>query len=546
MKPSSSIVFLGTLCICIFFSASTHAQVWERTYQKSLYQNVFELKEAYDNGIIILGATTRGGLGMGWIIKTDVNGNMLWDKVIGSYGWDHWFVQGIDKTPDGGLIFVGSTDTLNPAFNMADPFIMKLNACGDPEWCRIYTPGDDMNDHGVKIIAMPDNTYTALFVLYMNGQENRSVWLYHLDNTGNILWEQSYQQNDPHVRADSYQQLFITPDNKYLITGSCYLQEAMYDTIFRDRPTLILADFSGESVWELPWHNTLGYSGEGYQSVYDGINIYSVVSEYDNVPLPDTLFTAPGLIKTKITGIPVSSKKLVNNFAYGEASTITKVSNDSLFIGTHFCSRNAHCTLSVLNVDTLGNIRKEKRLNYHSGYAEDALFTHDRKYLITTEVDSGIFYPIKLWKLNENLDFDSIYTRPMTYDSLCPHAILSGPIFPQCDIVEGIHKSAINTDRIKMFIYPNPGFETITIQIPECLQKQTETANFKVTTVIYKRTKELRLQVFDLFGKLIKDWKIKPDSQTVTMNVSSWNSGIYYFRLTYGNTEVAIEKFVKQ
>ncbi|MBN1198242.1 MAG: hypothetical protein JXA23_02740, partial [Bacteroidales bacterium] len=31
-------------------------------------------------------------------------------------------------------------------------------------------------------------------------------------------------------------------------------------------------------------------------------------------------------------------------------------------------------------------------------------------------------------KVNSDLEYDSIYTQPFTYDSLCPHPIISTPV----------------------------------------------------------------------------------------------------------------------
>ena len=97
-----------------------------------------------------------------------------------------------------------------------------------------------------------------------------------------------------------------------------------------------------------------------------------------------------------------------------------------------------------------------------------------------------------------------------------------------------------------MLIYPNPGSEIIKIRMPECIQKQSETEHFKVLTVFHKWTKDLELQVFDIFGKQLSRQTITPGEKEISINVSAWNNGVYYFRLVYGNTAVATEKFVKR
>ena len=527
-----------------FFHCFSYCQVWERTYFTNSRADVQQLKETYDNGFVIASMIPIGDrYKIGWIIKADINGNTLWEKKLGN-GSRGWAVSGIDKTSDGGLILVGSTDTLHNSIHV-NPFILKLDACGNDEWCRIYCPGNEHYDFGQKILSLSDNTYTALFYLWLNEQQLQYPWLYHVDETGSILWEQVYLQSDSLVTPYEIRSLSLTPAKDYIITGTCYTPDSGQVTPFWTRPAIILADSSGEAVWEIPWMNPSQFIGEGFQSIWSRNNVYSAISKYARSP--DTTHSAPCLIKTSGQGTPIISKKIVEGEDYGKATTITRISDSSFLIGGGYVN-NYYSTpnLCAFKVDTMGNVQKERILSHTDYIPMDAILTHDNKYLITANEQVGNNLVIKLWKLNLNLDYDSIYTRPFTYDSLCPHPITSSTLFFQCDVVAGIQESAINTDRVKMLIYPNPGSEIIKIRMPECIQKQSETEHFKVVTVFHKWTKDMELQVFDIFGKQLSRQTIKPDEKEISMNVSAWNNGVYYFRLVYGNTAVATETFVKR
>lgn len=540
-----SLVIEKFLMIIIIFTIShqfSYCQVWERTYVAIPGAEVLQLKESYDKGYEIGASIAYGNrYKIGWIIKTDVNGNMLWEKRLGN-GLREWDLRGIDNTPDGGMVVIGFTDTLS--YTNWNPFIIKLDACGNTEWCRIYCPGNEHFDYGNRIISLADNSFLALFTLWINGQGRESTWLYHLDENGSVIWEQTYFQSDTLITPYWNESLYLTSDDKYLITGTCYTPDSGQVLANYPRPMLILSDSSGEAVWEIPWMNPSHFIGEGFQSIWSGNNFYSAISEYGRSP--DTNAAAPCLIKTTKTGMPAYSKKIVETADYGKASTITMVSDNTLFLGAAYDpGYHVNPTLSAFNIDTLGNVRKEKVLSHTDYIPRDALLTHDKKYLITANDWESNVFVIKIWKLNLNLDFDSIYTRPFTYDSLCPHPITSSTLFFQCDVVAGIQESAINTDRVKILIYPNPGREIIKVRMPECIQKQSETEHFKVLTVFHKWTKDLELQVFDIFGKMVTSQTIKPDEKEILMNIASWNNGVYYFRLVYGNTAVATEKFVK-
>ena len=161
----------------IFFHSISYCQVWERTFNSNPGAVVVQIKESYDEGFFVGSKIPIGNqYRIGWIIKTDVNGNTLWEKKLGN-GTRGWAIWGFDTTADGGLILVGYTDTLNNSINV-NPYILKLDACGNDEWCRIYCPGNEHFDYGRQIVSLSDNSYAALFTLWLNGEENQMPWLF--------------------------------------------------------------------------------------------------------------------------------------------------------------------------------------------------------------------------------------------------------------------------------------------------------------------------------------------------------------------------------
>jgi hypothetical protein len=47
-----------------------------------------------------------------------------------------------------------------------------------------------------------------------------------------------------------------------------------------------------------------------------------------------------------------------------------------------------------------------------------------------------------------------------------------------------------------------------------------------------------------MMGKMVFQQMVKPGEKEVTMDVSLWSPGMYYFRLVYGDTMVAGEKIL--
>jgi len=532
MKTTILLVFLLQ-----FSTLSFYGQEWVRVFYWGNGLIPMQLNEHYDKGYLI-GADylINSFLFTGWIIKTDVNGNTLWHKTIGN-NQTKWTLEGFDNTPDGGLIISGSTDTLDPDWEL--PYVTKLNACGEVEWCHIYETANKPG-YSRSIVTLADGT----FILNLTESIGQRVQLKHLDQNGDIIWEQTYFQEDTLIQVPVQRSIQITWDQKCLITGYCYYPDSGQTIPLWLRPMLVLADSSGEGIWEIPWGYNQPFSynvhGEGYQSLYTPTGIYTSISQYY---WPNAHYT-PTLIKTSLAGDPLSYHDIIDSAAFGHASTLDRIS-DSLFIsGIWYAFGPTNPNLSVVKIDTIGDIKKEKIINHSEYPPKDALITSDNHYLITA-IDYYINkLSIKLWKLDLDLEWAAIDTVPRTYDSLCPYPITSGPVFLQCDVISGIREPALGTEKVKMKVYPNPGRSSITVQMPECIQLQTSTEHLNVTTVFHQWNKDLVLEVFDTWGKKVKEMMITPSKKEINLDVSGWPPGVYLLRLLHKQQAVSTAKLM--
>ena len=499
-----------------------------------------QIRESYDGGYLL--ATNliwSGWERIGQMNKLDINGNIIWTKSFGN-GGVKWHIHGFDQTPDRGLIISGVCDTLDPAWQ--DAFVIKLNACMEPVWCKIFHLGEGA-DYAQKIISLQDNTSIVLFHKISLSPFDITVWLFHLDASGEMIWKQEYLKNDSLSYPDTENALYLTADNKYLITGTCY------STIFGQTdpkwpwPMLILADSSGDGVFEIPWGYKLPFPemvfGEGFQSVQLNAEVFSCISDYH---YPVNFYT-PCLIKTDLTGNPISYHDLIQNTVFGKAHTITKFPDSILFIGVGYSLDTATFYLSVEKTDTIGNILNNKIVSNSSYGPIDAIRSIDNKYLITTMDKINNKFITYLWKLNYDLEYDTIYNQPRRYDSLCPDTIISGTIFPDCDVVVDV-RGSMTKEHCSLHAYPNPAHTKVHIDLPDCIIKETKTTHFTVTSTIYQWHKDLWLQAYDPMGRMVYQQMVKPGEKEVTLNVSTWSRGMYYLRLVYGDTMVASEKII--
>jgi hypothetical protein len=234
---------------------------------------------------------------------------------------------------------------------------------------------------------------------------------------------------------------------------------------------------------------------------------------------------------------------LKDSVEIGKATTIDNYGDSVFFMGVGYKQGGIN-HLSILKTDTIGTIKSEKVLNNKEFYAADALITNDKKYLITSADMIGNRYVIKLWKLKSDLSFDTLYTLPHTYDSLCPHPIVSDTLYPSCDLITGMQESAMNTEKVRMHVFPNPAKGIVHVELPQCIERKTATAHLNVTTVFHRWSGPLYFTACDGFGRLLYQRTVPPGETEFTLDVSGWPAGIVLLRLEYLGTQVATEKIV--
>jgi hypothetical protein len=120
-------------------------------------------------------------------------------------------------------------------------------------------------------------------------------------------------------------------------------------------------------------------------------------------------------------------------------------------------------------------------------------------------------FDIYLWKMNADLEDDTLYTQPMVYDSLCPYQILSDTIDLDCDIfvnLEDIPTKEVYESTIK--ISPNPARDWALLTFPE---------NFK--------NDHIYLTVYNTFGQEVIQKEVTITNNMYTLETSGLPSGLY-------------------
>jgi len=518
------------------------AQNWIRIYGEDRTCWAAKMIESYDHGYIILSQVDPGPTVpqmYAWIIKTDINGNILWNKKIFNPSYYNAY-NDIQHVSDGGWIMVGVTTKEDPLDY--DVSFMKLNACGEKEWCKIFsTPGN--SDYGLKIKEIPEG-YLAL-VKYFKDWEQKRMWLFKLDEFGGVIWQKLYGYDDPNLINEECRGLMITNDENYLITGDGYYWNPQLQ-LWQRRPLMIKTDPDGNQIWQLIYGYPNGYRGAVAMNPTEvpGNFVYCSARHFrDSIPYGDS----PSFIKLSLNGYEVYYEDLKQSTALGIANTLNFI-NDSQMIcacSWSYSTTNIDST-GLIKTDTLGNILQTKLLLADvDNTLSSAVVTTDNKYLVTGGFSvNGADPSIYLFKLNFDLEYDSIYTTPLTYDSLCPYPIVSDTMdMDDCDVITAIKEPEEYEQEGILRAFPNPASERIFIEIPVYLIRKSSSSGLSSTT-IYHQWKESQLEVFDLFGRLMFCEAIPRQEKTVEIDVSSWPGGMYVARMVFMNDVVGRVRFM--
>jgi hypothetical protein len=149
---------------------------------------------SYDHGILLVGKHGSNYTNFNWLIKTDVNGDKLWEKTIGDYS-STIKVSTLGYNNYGELYLAGLT-SYNNNYNY-DPMLIKLNPCGEKDWCKVFYAED--NNFIIALEVTSDGGCVVL-LRYMNPDITKDrLSLAGLSVDGELKWFVSYNSSDTNL-----------------------------------------------------------------------------------------------------------------------------------------------------------------------------------------------------------------------------------------------------------------------------------------------------------------------------------------------------------
>jgi len=216
-------------------------KTWDKDFGGGATDQLSAIKQTADGGFILAGSSasdssgnksqhSRGALDY-WVVKTDANGNLLWDKNFGGADMDKLYA--VQQTSDGGYILGGSSwslsggDKTESSYGSEDFWMVKIDSLGNKEWDKDFGGFD--SDILYSLVQTSDGGFLAggRSGSDIGGNKTQPLWggydywLVKLDASGNKQWDRSYGGTG---NEDEFGNITLTPDSGYLIAGTSYSQ----------------------------------------------------------------------------------------------------------------------------------------------------------------------------------------------------------------------------------------------------------------------------------------------------------------------------------
>jgi hypothetical protein len=214
-------------------------KLWEKRYGGSGDDRLIKVLPSPDGGYLLCGwtdsptgfdvtAPARGYRNY-WVVKTDVQGNMLWNKRYGSAASEMLYTA--IATPDGGCLLSGNTggplsgpsgDRSMATRGPIDIWTIKIDALGNKQWDNLLS-GDvgnyvygaaNLAGGGYALLALPFGGVSGDVTGPGNG--NHDLWLIKLDAAGNKVSDRLYGGSG----TEDAHALLATADGGLLLAGS--------------------------------------------------------------------------------------------------------------------------------------------------------------------------------------------------------------------------------------------------------------------------------------------------------------------------------------
>jgi hypothetical protein len=185
--------------------------LWNQTYGGTEWDVGYSLVECSGGGFAICGHT--GSFGGGhtnvWLIRTDASGTHLWNKTYGGSNYDSGL--SVFQCSDSGFVITGITQSYGGSDN--DVWVIRTDSDGNIQWSQVF--GGSSSDQGYSIIESTGGDLVVAGISSSYGVGDFDAWLIRLDSSGNHIWNYTYGS----VETDRVTSVIECQDGGYALAG---------------------------------------------------------------------------------------------------------------------------------------------------------------------------------------------------------------------------------------------------------------------------------------------------------------------------------------
>jgi hypothetical protein len=185
--------------------------IWYNLYGSIYPERTTSLVVLPDGGFALAGMTrdTPNQLDNGWLLRTDSEGNELWQQQYGGDRVDEFYW--VESLENGGFILCGRTQS-NHERDDFDMWVVETDEFG--EVVRTHTAGDPEGDDWAQMIQLVEGGYILTGLGYRDGRQ-KQVTLVRLDEELNVI----YSQDAGSIGIDMAYAIRVLTDGGYVIAG---------------------------------------------------------------------------------------------------------------------------------------------------------------------------------------------------------------------------------------------------------------------------------------------------------------------------------------
>lgn len=204
----------GTSDLYLIKTDSLGDTLWTRTFGGPAGESGLAVKQLADQSYIAIGSTGSFGPGYSclYAVKADANGDSLWAKTFGGTSAD--FGSDVEIAFDGGLLFSGTTASYGAGFY--DAYLVKTDPDGNFLWDQTY--GGAKEDRAYSVQLTMDGGCILAGIKEGSRSRLMDIFVIKTDPLGNVVWERTYGGS----KSDVGRMIFQEPNHDYMLIGYTY------------------------------------------------------------------------------------------------------------------------------------------------------------------------------------------------------------------------------------------------------------------------------------------------------------------------------------